>query len=524
MCRNRNESKRDAREVKERMRHRDKELAVQRKTDHFSDHSGQAVVHTDRSGRGIPSRGKTQGSSRAKYSRRFGKIQNPLTAIARWLCFRLHLEDNSSPRAGSAGELRQELRELGTGKKNCVYDYYVRKISLFLLLILLTATGLGTILILQHRQDRSVENGILDRPGYGKEGASKSLLLRVEQEEETEEIDVILDARCYTPSQVRRLLQDAQEEFAEAFPGENDSLDEIRSPLNLPPTLQNGAVSAEYLISPPGVIGEDGSICTEPDPEGTLISINAAFTCQGQTSSFECAALVFPPLLSQKEQLRKNIRTAIESAQTEDPSSTHVKLPDTVDGKKLYWSYPENTSFRVIILLLLILPAAFWVHEDSRVHEAAKERLNQLELDYSQLLWKLTMLLSAGLTIRGAFTRIAAQYTSQERPKRYVYEEILLSLREMQSGVPEASAYENFGRRCSLPSYIKLGSLLSQNLKKGSKGLTSLLEHEAVLSMEQHKMAVRKLGERASVKMLLPMILMLGVVITILMVPAFLSM
>ena len=99
-----------------------------------------------------------------------------------------------------------------------------------------------------------------------------------------------------------------------------------------------------------------------------------------------------------------------------------------------------------------------------------------------------------------------------------------LTLREMNSGVPEAGAYENFGRRCSLPAYIKLGSLLSQNLKKGSKGLNALLEHEAVLSMEQHKMAVRKLGEKASVKMLLPMILMFGVVLIILMVPAFLSM
>ena len=179
------------------------------------------------------------------------------------------------------------------------------------------------------------------------------------------------------------------------------------------------------------------------------------------------------------------------------------------------------------------------MHEDSRVRDRAKERKEQLELDYSQLLWKLTMLLSAGLTIRGSFTRIAAQYQAQfERSAQdkanigskahgkthYVYEEMILTLREMRSGVPEASAYENFGRRCALPSYIKLGSLLSQNLKKGSKGLTALLEHEAVLSLEQHKMAVRKMGEKAVIRMLLPMILMFGVVLVVLMVPAFLSM
>ena len=175
-------------------------------------------------------------------------------------------------------------------------------------------------------------------------------------------------------------------------------------------------------------------------------------------------------------------------------------------------------------MLVLILPVGFWAREDSKIHDAARERLTQLELDYSQLLWKLTMLLSAGLTIRGAFTRITEQYEAEHTARRYVYEEMILTLREMRSGVPEAGAYENFGRRCCLPAYIKLGSLLSQNLKKGSKGLTALLEHEAVLSMEQHKMAVRRLGEKASVKMLLPMVLMFGVVLIILMVPAFLSM
>jgi pilus assembly protein TadC len=223
-----------------------------------------------------------------------------------------------------------------------------------------------------------------------------------------------------------------------------------------------------------------------------------------------------------------------------------MQLPQQVDGRTLHWSYPQEGTVRMLLVILLILPAAFWVHEDSKVRENAKARKGQMELDYSQLLWKMTMLLSAGLTIRGAFTRIAAQYQAQtgtsetlygsaasitpkklKRPagqKHYVYEEMILTLREMRSGVPEASAYENFGRRCGLPSYIKLGSLLSQNLKKGSKGLTSLLEHEAVLSLEQHKMAVRKMGEKAGIRMLLPMIMMFSVVLVILMVPAFLSM
>ena len=104
-----------------------------------------------------------------------------------------------------------------------------------------------------------------------------------------------------------------------------------------------------------------------------------------------------------------------------------------------------------------------------------------------------------------------------------MYEEITCTCYEMQSGIPEAQAYERFGRRCQLPEYIRLGSVLSQNLKKGAKGLTALLEKEAEASLNERKNHARKIGERSGTRLLLPMTLMLGIVLVILMVPAFLS-
>ena len=69
------------------------------------------------------------------------------------------------------------------------------------------------------------------------------------------------------------------------------------------------------------------------------------------------------------------------------------------------------------MILMLVIPIAFWAREDSKVHDAAKARQAQLELDYSQVLWKLTMLLSAYLTIRGAFSRITDPYEAEIAPK-----------------------------------------------------------------------------------------------------------
>ena len=446
--------------------------------------------------------------------------RHPFRAAAERIYDRLHPDERTM-------KLGRELTELGEGRKNCIRDYYVRKISGMLMAVFICGAALIAVLAAENGKNRSVTGGLLERPGYGAGGTDRSLNLTISGENESEAVDVHLRARLYTKPEARKLLRQAQEELMQGLPGKNPSTDEVRTALYLPSELQDGAVQADYYITPPGMIEEDGSITGEPDEEGTLVTITATLTCQDQVRSQEWIVRVCPPRLTAQEALVKKIRDAVETAQTENPADPQMQLPRQVDGRTLHWSYPQEGTVRMLLIILLILPVGFWVHEDSRVRDRAKERKEQLELDYSQLLWKLTMLLSAGLTIRGSFTRIAAQYQAQlegSAQKHYVYEEMILTLREMRSGVPEASAYENFGRRCALPSYIKLGSLLSQNLKKGSKGLTALLEHEAVLSLEQHKMAVRKMGEKAVIRMLLPMILMFGVVLVVLMVPAFLSM
>ena len=69
----------------------------------------------------------------------------------------------------------------------------------------------------------------------------------------------------------------------------------------------------------------------------------------------------------------------------------------------------------------------------------------------------------------------------------------------------------------------KFAVMLSQNLRKGTKGLAELLQREAAGAFEERKAAARKLGEETSTRLLGPMFLMLGVVLMIIVVPAFLT-
>ena len=64
---------------------------------------------------------------------------------------------------------------------------------------------------------------------------------------------------------------------------------------------------------------------------------------------------------------------------------------------------------------------------------------------------------------------------------------------------------------------------MSQNLRKGTKGLTELLKLESIQAFEERKAQAKRLGEEAGTKLLLPLFLVLAVVLVIVIVPAFLT-
>ena len=128
------------------------------------------------------------------------------------------------------------------------------------------------------------------------------------------------------------------------------------------------------------------------------------------------------------------------------------------------------------------------------------------------------------LTSLSAWERIALSYQAGKQKKvqgeREAYEEMLTVLHEIQGGVGELQAFENFGERCGLSVYRKLSSLIVQNIRKGAKGMQRLLEEEEGEAFEQRKARARKAGEEAGTRLLLPMGIMLMLVLVILVVPA----
>ena len=135
------------------------------------------------------------------------------------------------------------------------------------------------------------------------------------------------------------------------------------------------------------------------------------------------------------------------------------------------------------------------------------------------------------MTSRGAWEKICNDYTrlkegqkDKHKGTKYAYEEMLKAAAQMNLGKAESEAYEEFANRCRVQAYQRLGSLLSKNLRRGSREITGLLQAEAENAMEDRRQHVRQRGEEIGTKLLLPMFGMFGIVVAIVVVPAIGSM
>ena len=105
----------------------------------------------------------------------------------------------------------------------------------------------------------------------------------------------------------------------------------------------------------------------------------------------------------------------------------------------------------------------------------------------------------------------------------YLKKEVGFALNKVASGVMENSAYMELGKNLGSQEYLRLMSLLSQNLAYGNSNLIGLLDSEVKQSFYIKRERIRKKGEQASEKLLLPTAILLILVIVIVMYPAFIN-
>lgn len=232
---------------------------------------------------------------------------------------------------------------------------------------------------------------------------------------------------------------------------------------------------------------------------------------------------------SEKRRQQQELLDEIARYNLEKNDSDYYYLPEEWNGKKLEWTSPIDHTGSLIAALSLFAAAVLLVQKSREEQQLRAKREEELLLDYPGMVMKFTLLVQAGMPVRGTFQKMASDYLNKQKTGKRLqkrsaaYEEIAATCYEMESGVSEMEAYRRFGERCGQIRYKTFATLLIQNLQKGSRRMAQMLEEESLEAWEERKRKARVLGEAASTKLLLPMVLMLLVVMALVMIPAFLS-
>lgn len=368
---------------------------------------------------------------------------------------------------------------------------------------------------------------VLERNVHGDGNYDAELIWEIPEKELEQELSVHVAEQGLTKEEQQALLAAAEQEIAETFPGENESVDEIRKDVCIQSQYQDGQVTADWSFDSYQYVDLEGHVMNDSlEEEEILVKAVVELGCDSQTLEYQFFFQICPKIYSEKEKINNKLKQELIKKNEKANDSTLV-LPESIDDQTIIWKEKSERMPLKLLFLGMIAAGCVPLVEKSRKQEEEKRRKEKLQSEYPELVSKLTILLGAGMTLFSAWNKIATNYSNKQKnntiPIHPLYEEMLITCHEIESGVGEARAYERFGERCGLHRYRKFCSLLVQNLRKGTRGLVQLLEQEVSDAFEERKNLAKKSGEEAGTKMLFPMMMMFGIIIVIIMVPAFLS-
>lgn len=186
-------------------------------------------------------------------------------------------------------------------------------------------------------------------------------------------------------------------------------------------------------------------------------------------------------------------------------------------GSFLLLTYGE-TDLTLLVFVMFVCVLCFMI-PDLETKKALEKRHLHLRLDFPDFINKLILLVNAGMTVTRAWERIASS-TQKETP---LYAEIVTVYREIKGGKSEGEAYEEFARRCRIPEISRFITVILQNMRKGNAEMVAVLRLQANECWDLRKHTAKRLGEEASTKLLLPLMLMFLAILIIVGTPALLA-
>lgn len=417
------------------------------------------------------------------------------------------------------GQVKRDLELLypGESKEHLYTAYHVKKTGVSLL-ICFVGTLLGLAVSLKSAmQVYLTDDGTIMRTDF-REG-SRVVCLETELEG-TKSFEVTVEPVFMSEEELIAVKESFSRELGELIRMENLSMKQVSRDLNLADSFPGYPFSVEWSSDRPDVLASSGKVWEVSEKQD--VCLKAVITYGSISWEEVIKVCVVPPDVSEEERLHKELWELLLTSEENSRQEKIWKLPETYGDSQLFWKQTVEDYGIVVWMLAIVAAVAAYICSDKDLHSLLLKRRASMKREYPDVVHTLVLYLGAGMTIRGAMQRMSREKEGKVRTP--IYEEIAYACRELHAGVSEGLAYEHLGKRTGLQEYVRLCTLLTQNLKKGNAALLTRLKEEAGRASAERLQTVRKLSEEAGTKLLIPMVMMLGAVMLMIMIPAFSAM
>ncbi len=421
-------------------------------------------------------------------------------------------------------QVRSDLAQLhpGADMEGVCREYGANKLKKSIVIALVGALLAG-LLTVRAENERIIEGNEILR----NEAAGEATIVKLETmlEGEPEQFEIEVQPVRMTDEEIQNAYQDFCEALPNLIVGNNESLSQVTRDLQLLESYKGYSFLVEWRSDVSDCVSSSGEVVAGDAPQEVHLRARISY----EEQEWEEVLVVKVPAqnLTPEERRHKELENELILSQEATRTNESWTLPENFQDMGLQWSRVVEDDSKLLWAGALAVSVVVYLLGDKDLHQKIENRREHMKRDYPDIVHKLALYLGAGMTLQGAFQKIAAEYEQSREQGIYrgpAYEEMLFTCRELKAGVSESKAYERFGKRTGVQDYIRLSTLLAQNLKKGSGSLLSRLQEEAERALAERIQSGRKLGEEASTKLLIPMVMMLAVVMVMVMLPAMSSM
>ena len=386
---------------------------------------------------------------------------------------------------------------------------------------LIVAAGFILFILCSTFLNNSKASNYIERPYVDEDDTE----VKIEVEgllEGSQKIEIPVSKRVYSNEEVKEAMKKGMDEILKILPGENTSLQDITTDLNPVSELSDLGLGVKWDFGDGDIIDIQGKVDNENLGESVDIDIGVTLSYESYEESYVIPARVVPKPMSADESLIKRFKDYISAADKKSAGESGFYLPESFEGKKLVYHLEDGMNFHLIWIMGIIVAILLYLREKNNDRQKLEKKKRELLKDYPDIVSKLIVFIGAGLSVRQSWEGIVKDYESENKEKRYAYEEMAKSLARLKTGTQENVVYKEFGRSCLLRQYMKLASLLEQNRKSGISTLSTLLGMESQSAWEERLNLAKREGEELNTKLLLPLFMMLLIVMMMIIVPALL--